>query len=295
MIDHYVFAKGQIWECTEPVDKDRWDACITTGSRPVIIYSAIPTQGYVTVIPTAHNIKNKNGVLCRIGDMPCMILVSEIRQIPIASLTTFYGNLSTHKLNEIDSAMKVYLGMDDNPEIIKKYFRFIPKFGSLNDPITPFATVTDTKHPTTNPPDITPEIPVITQPSEKEKSVRKSKATTKIKKEPAPTKRTRTKLRLENMRPHRLVYIMKGDSVDNVAKCLDVHKSTIYNWRKILESDDTVIYGAFKNVSLINYTDSEKELFNSLDTHKLAETLNLPATTIETVKDGLAKDLNRLH
>ena len=147
MTDLIRFAKGQVWLENAYWSTYERDAGITVGHRPVIIVRSIPTIGdFVTVIPCTSNGNKKNGVDISLEeDKVVKALVQEIKIIPIKNLTTFYGNLSKSKMDEIDLALMVYFGFNEDPELIEKYFPIKYKnIGGLYYPKYQYATVNET-------------------------------------------------------------------------------------------------------------------------------------------------------
>lgn len=118
-MDKLTFKHGQIFwyeEKLKPEVIDYLKSCgLTVGSRPVIIYRNIDIfSPGVTIIPltTMTDEKRRNGVVLNIEEgVRSLALCTEIRNVPINSLTQFIGFVSDAKMNEIDATVALYLGI----------------------------------------------------------------------------------------------------------------------------------------------------------------------------------------
>lgn len=135
-IDLKPFKKGQVWYLQDELWSDEQkESDITVGNRPVLIYNEIDVIGkFVTVIPITGTSHGRNGVPISLEeDRTSIVLVQEIRPVPVKRLTRFLGSVSDRKLNEIDTAVKIYFGLDYSEELHKQYFPIAKKPKPLFD------------------------------------------------------------------------------------------------------------------------------------------------------------------
>lgn len=281
MSDLIRFAKGQVWLMNVDWTTYERDAGITVGNRPVIIVRSVPTIGdFVTVVPCTSNVYKKNGVeLFLEEDKMTKALVQEIKAIPINNLRTFYGNITKDKMDEIDLALMVYFGFNTDPELIEKYFPIKYKnIGGLYNPKHQFAAINETK-PKFLDNRRNDSTTIIAQNSSEEKN----NPTTTTQKQVSIKKRAPYH-RITELTPEQ-IHLLKNNPPRSIKDQFKCNIKTLYRWKNDVTTDDTYMYNAFKNRSIKNYTDGEKQIFCTLDPEKLAMTLNLSHDSVLTIQE----------
>jgi len=280
-IDLKAFEKGQVWK----MDGESWtpelrNSGITVGDRPVIIYRTVEIRsGFVTVIPTSMNPVKKNGVRLKLEENKQGIaLVQEIRPVPISKLTTFLGTLNKSKLEEIDNALKIYLGLEEDPELEKKVFY-------VTGPSRPYFNSRECPAPTV----------YHAKPIEKEEIINDKPA--EIEK---PKKPSKSKNKLSHLTQEEKEYV-KSHKIKEISNYLHISTSTAYRYRRALGTNvsktekpdySDKIYKNFykKNLNIIK--EPEKRLFLKLNPEKLSKFTNLPIETINEFRERFSKELN---
>lgn len=303
-IDLKPYKKGQVWFLQgEDWTSEQRDSGITVGDRPVLIYSAVDTIGeFITVIPFTKSHTGRNGVFMTLESAyVSTLLIQEIRPVPIKKLRQFLGNLSDEKMEEVDSAVKIYLGLEKNDELKYKYF-------PIRQNIRP--SIKDAKYPA--PKIVYTENVPNTNTTPKEKSNKQENKSEHIKVGKVP------KIDLENLSDDDKKFIITGN-IDDIANKFGVSKSTIYNYRKTLkrtfpENEPNTptlptnstqppqnksidkykpqAYRSFANKKINLFTKEEKILFVKLNPEKLSKVMNVPVSTIIISQDSFKEQLN---
>ena len=122
-------ARGQIWMYKDPIYKNKRNVKSTysiIGNRPVLIVNKLHVNNHIiTVIPLTSKTENRNGVQAYLNnEFPSTILIQEIREVDTRTLTEYLGVLSDEKMEEVDIAIKIYLGFIKDKELEEKYFPY---------------------------------------------------------------------------------------------------------------------------------------------------------------------------
>lgn len=306
MLDRLIYKHGQIFWYKETLKYEVTEylrSCgYTVGSRPVIIFRNIETNPCgVTIIPLTSSELIKNGVKLNI-DNGCTstALCTEIRNVPISSLTTYMGTISDEKMAEIDSVVAKYLGLEKVlPEDYSTYFSRTVNLHYSYDIHTTDSSSGEysSEHtPQCNTPDDEPttfESEAIEPPSTEEiESVEQTSETVNESKPKTPRAYCK-RVKPESFSLIELAWL-------NIAKITDVQKLFGCSYqtavrrryygkqafvKPIRETLD--LYEYFIGKSLTNLNKYEHDVFKNLDSETLSKVLRLRIDIIEAYQNGL--------
>lgn len=126
--DNVQIAKGQIWQYqSPPFVSEQWDDGELIGDRPVIVYQYVnyTESNRVVVIPFTSlkgNTDKVNGIIVTIDGVKAIANVHRIKDVSMNTLTEYKGLLSADKMAELNEAVSVFFGLNNNPLLINKYF-----------------------------------------------------------------------------------------------------------------------------------------------------------------------------
>lgn len=294
-IDLMHYKKGQVWMMRgEKWTTEQRDMGITISDRPVIVVGDVNVCGkYVTVVPVTSNSHSRNGVFVRLEpDTLSTVLVQEIRPVPANTLFTFLGSISDRVMDEIDLALKVYLGFEKDPELVAKYFKY--STNKRGDVFSIIREVDDNAKNNTKPE------PIILNLEEKGS---------------VPEKKTRKKptmIDFNTLSDDDKKFIM-DNKVSEIAKKFNVCSGTVYRWRKLLPVKDTNsdnnksedkpkiisttkysnrVYKSFQYKKIAKFTNDDKRLFAKMDSCKLSTNMNVPLNLVCAAQAEFRKELN---
>ena len=290
-IDLLTYKKGQVWMLNDKWTKDERDMQITIGDRPVLIMNDINIRGkFVTVIPFSSSKSNKSGVKCYLElTHSSTALVQEIKPVPVTNLTVFLGTITDNLMNEIDLALKIYLGMHHDPELENKYFiHSIDKCSNIYEKINNNSNITQ---------ETNTDINIVKEGDTKPK-----------------TKHSKQGFNINSLTDDDKVFIDQSHVKDIVSK-FNITLGTAYRWKKKFNTNSTEspkseqkidekpfkivstnkysnkVYSKFAAKKLINLSLNDKKLFTKLDSCKLSTTMNIPLQSICSAQAQFLKEI----
>lgn len=282
-LDLMPFYKGQVWMLSgEEWSQEQRNMGITVGDRPVVIYNTISVFGdFVTILPCT-SATGRNGVFVNLEEgILSTVLVQEIRPVHISRLTRFLGNLSSYVMDQIDSAVKIYLGLEYNEEKESKYFPKIRnKREKIQDSVNAYTT---TKRPIINVDEHNGESHI------EEDNVITNRRGQKL-----------LKIDVYNLSDDEKNYIITAKASD-IAERYNISISTAYHYKKMFNRKkvevpakpiftySSTVYQCFANKKLSEMSEQEKELFTKLDPDKLSTYMKLPVSAIKTAQSAFSK------
>jgi len=290
-LDLLTYKKGQVWLMKDSWTHDERDMQITIGDRPVLVINNVNVRGkFVTVIPFSASESQKSGVCVNLElNKLSTALVHEIRPVPASSLTNFLGCLTERVMDEIDLALKIYLGLENNLEMEAKYFKYsTDKIISISEKTSPPETI--------NKPTPKKEDSITTVSSDK-----------------------KPRLNINTLSDDDKKFIIDSD-IQQIAKKFNIAVSTAYRWKRILKNESetsnkdeienkepeskpfkivstnkygTKVYSKFAAKKLINLSLNDKKLFTKLDSCKLSTTMNIPLQQICTAQAQFMNEISK--
>lgn len=286
-LDLMPFYKGQVWMmCGEEWSQEQRNMGITVGDRPVVVYSTVSVFGdFVTVIPCTSS-TGRNGIFAKLEENKLStILVQEIRPVHVGRLTNFLGNLSDFVMDQIDDAVKIYFGLEYNPEKESKYF---PRIRNKREKLTD---------------SINTNISAKFRISENTNNIEDNTETNIEENNPTSIKGRRgqklLKIDVYNLSDDEKYFIITAKASD-IAEKYGISISTAYHYKKMFDRRkvdapvksvlyNSTVYQCFATKKLKDLSEQEKALFVKLDPEKLSTYMKLPVNVIENVQSAYSK------